>query len=164
MNKSEMKSVMESIEKKLQGQKHYTCMAHGNTLAWDVLDEIYKSGQTKFVFNGVHYDITFNPSHTTHGNRSTTSEYVVTRYSAKTMFDADELLAKKEITVRHFHGGKVPMEKMGMQDQPYDFVSQGILMEIINQIYLNSKYNIMIQRHDTGDVTIWVDEKRFNQR
>ena len=164
MNKSEMKSVMESIEKKLQGQKSVSYMGHSNKAAWRVLQEMWDNNQRQFVFNGVHYNFTYNPSHETHGNRSTTANFTVSRYSKKEMFNADEVLARKEIEVRHFHGGITKeLEQLGL-DKPISILDNGSILDVVGTIYDNTELNIMIQRHDTGDVTIWTDNKNFRQR
>jgi hypothetical protein len=159
MDKSEMLSVMERIEKKLSGQKSVSYMEYNSKAAWRVLQELWDDSQRQFMFNGVHYNFTYNPSHTTHGNRSTTPDFTVTKYGKKEMFNADLVLAKKEITVRHFHGG-------GMEGylHPIEIKDDGSILDVVGALYESTSYNIMIQRHGTGDVTIWVDDKNFRQR
>ena len=164
MNKSEMKSVMESIEKKLKGQKSFSCMAYSNKPAWDVLDELYQGGHESFDFNGVRYVLKYNPSVGTIGNRTSTPEYVVKRQTSKSIFDADQVLAHKEITVRDWMGGDSRVEKCGLVSNKLPLESNKDITSVVTVILTNTDYNVMVQRHDTGDATIWIDNKRFGQR
>ena len=168
MNKSDMKSAMESINKKLQNQKNVSYMAHDNKLVWGVLEEMWRDDKRQYMFNGVHYNFTYNPSHTTHGNRSTTPDFTVSRYSKKEMLDADEILAKKEIQVLDFRGGTERLKETLLMENDGKYIfpleDNKSITTIVGIILLNTNYNILIQHHDTGDVTIFIDNYRFQQR
>ena len=162
MNKSEMKSVFETIEKKLQGEKTYSFMEHTNIPAWRVFEEMKKHNNRQYVFNGVTYTFEYVPSHTTMGNRSTTAEFVVTRSTAKEVFDADQMLSIKEVEIRDWMGGDKRIGELDYNSKQKYLINE--LMMIVNHIYDNTSYSIMIDRHNTGDVTVWIDDKRFKQR
>ena len=159
MNKSETKDVMERIEKKLKGQKSVCYMEHQNKPAWDVLNELYSSGHGLFEFNLKRYEISYHPSKPSAGNTSTTPAFEVKLYKPETIFDVDAVLAKKEITVRSFHGGV----QEGYEN-PIQLINNDTVIGVVEDIYEDTDLNIMIQRHDTGDVTIWTDTKRFTTR
>jgi len=163
LNKSEVKMVMEQIEKKLQGQKAMTVLEYSNKPAWSVLRELWNDGRKQFIFNDATYRIQFNPSHTTIGNRSSCDEFLVSRFTKKETFDVDELMSKKEIRVRDWTGADAA-KKCGLVSDVLPFESIKDVTIIVTIIMTNTDLNVMIQRHDTGDVTIWVDNKRFTQR
>lgn len=159
-----MKSVMESIEKKLKGQKTFSAMEHSNVPAWNVLKELYDGGHESIDFNGVRYVLSFHPSTTDHlSHRSTTPEFQVKRQTTKSIFDVDQVLAHKEIEVRDWMGGD-PAKKCGLVSNKLPLESMKDITSVVMVILTNTKYNVMVQRHDTGDATIWVDDKRFTQR
>lgn len=163
LNKSEVKMVMEQIEKKLQSQRAMTVLEYQNKPAWNVLREMWNDGRKQFIFNNATYRIQFNPSHTTIANRSSCDEFTVSRFTAKETFDVDELMSKREIHVRDWTGGDAA-KKCGLSDNTFEYDEMDKLISVIRVIMTNTDLNIMIQRHDTGDVTIWVDDKRFTQR
>jgi hypothetical protein len=168
MDKSDMKYAFEFIEKKLKGQKNVTIMAHQNKRVWGVLTELFDSGKDMYVFNEERYHIKYNPSTPTLGNRSTTPEFVVKKVTKTSTFDADEAFAKQEITIRDWMGGidSEKVKEIPLGENP--FVAEGDIedevAEMVRVILINTNYNVMVQRQDTGDVTIWIDDKRFQQR
>lgn len=154
-----MKSVMESIEEKLKTKKIFTCMEYNNISAWRVLSGMYDKGHRSYEFNGVRYDIEYSPTHPTIGNRSSTPEFEVRKQTAETIFNADDVLAKNEINIAHFHGG----QPNGFEE-PIPLESVDDILNIVKHFYEKTNLNIMIHRQSTGDVTIWLDDKRFSQR
>jgi hypothetical protein len=163
LNKSEVKMVMEQIEKKLQGQKSITIMEHDNKPAWNVLRELWNDKRKQFVWNNCTYNMQYNPAHETIGNRSSTPEFSISKFTKKETFDVDELMSKKEIRVRDWTGADAA-KMCGLVTDVVPLESLKDVTSIVTIIMTNTNLNVMIQRHDTGDVTIWVDNKRFTQR
>ena len=160
MDKSEMKSVMEKIEKKLKGKATATFMEHTQKYMWKVLQKIFADGHRQYEFNGVRYNLDYVPSLATPTSVATFPEFRVSRFSKHDLFNADTVLAKKEITVRGW--ACAPMEGY---ENPIQLIDDDQLFAVVRELYNNNpQYNLMIQRHDTGDVTIWTDTKRFTQR
>ncbi len=168
LDKSEVKYAMEKIAKKLQGQKSMTIREHENKAAWNVLRELLNDKKKQFVWNDITYNLEYHPSTSTIENRSSTYEFTVTKHSAKEVYDLDVLLAKKEIKVVDWRGGTERLDGLGLdkRDGKYVYLNDDVVLnQIIEAIINNSAYNIMILRHDdTGDVTVAIDNHRFQQR
>jgi len=169
MNKSEMKSVFEGVEKKLKSNKTTSFMAHDNKPAWSVFNEMWENGQRRYTFNETEYRFVYHPSHPTIGNRSSTAEFEVVRSTKKELLDADAILAKKEIRVVDYRGGNTKrLEETLLMNKDGEYVfpleDNKSINTIVGIILQNTKYNIMISHHDTGDVTIAIDNYRFQQR
>jgi len=163
LNKSEVKMVMDRIEKKLQSQKSMTIIEENNP-AWNVLRELWNDNRKQFVWNNSTYNMQYHPSVTDSlSNRSSTPEFTICRYTKKETFDVDELMSKKEIRVRDWTGADAA-KMCGLVSDTIPYESLKDVTSIVTVIMTNTDLNVMIQRHDTGDVTIWVDNKRFTQR
>jgi hypothetical protein len=167
MNKSEVLTTMKHIEKKLKNNLTVSFMEHTNVTPFRVLYEMWIEDKRQFLYEGVQYNFVYNPFHTTHGNRSTTPEFEVKRYSKKEMYDVDELLKNKEIEVRDWMGGTNRIDQCGLDKlndeykYPYEKM---VLNQILEAIMDNTNYSVMIDRYGTGDVVVWIDDKRFKQR
>jgi hypothetical protein len=168
MNRSNLKYTCEKIELQLNKPKVEVIgfMRHQNKIEYDVLEEIWKD-QDHFTYKGIKYTIKFKPSIQTIGNRFSTAEFEVTKYKKKEKhtLDVDEILSNNVITVADWLGGTERISKFlpidGQTEYEYD---RETLSDIIDLILDTTDYNIMIQRHDSGDITVFIDHKRFTQR
>lgn len=163
LNKENLKEFCEFIQKELKEKKVVSFSDwHSKPYAakTPIVAALYKKART-FTFNSQEYLITFSAATSGMGGQSQGSpdDYTITKFNESDSLDVDELLSKREITIRHFHGG---VAKDFEEPIPLDNVDD--ILRIVKYYYEETKLNVMVHRQSTGDVTVWLDDKRFTQR
>lgn len=164
MNKSEIKNAFEVIERNLKTRRSSVFFDNGDTI-YKTLKEIHNTYGTIYEYNSNKYEITFNRSGGIDETYSSDS-FVVRHYLPKQIeiFNVDELLLQKEINVRSWMGNGNDIKACGIETTAFSYNDNQSIVNIVSTILDKSKFNVMIQRHESGDVTIWIDTKRFTQR
>ena len=173
MNKSEIKEFCEFVEKKLKNAKGIS-FDEWSSSPFDKLTPVTKyfySNGRKFTYNDQEYIISFTPARSGRGgmDEGSPDSYEVQKLTKQNSFNVNDLLARKEITIRDWMGGESRIDDCSLTringEYRYAFKeNDAVLPQIIESIMKNTTYNIMIQRHDIGDITVWIDDKRFTQR
>jgi hypothetical protein len=163
LSKQEIKEFCEFVEKKLKSNDYVSFSgwhSEPNRKMTPIAAAFYAKART-FTFNDHEYIIEHSSATSGRGgmDEGSPETYTVKILSKSNRLDVDDLLSKKEVVVRHFHGGEVKDF-----ERPFPLNSVQSVLNVVEDLYDNTDYNIMVYRQKTGDVTVWVDEGRFTQR
>jgi hypothetical protein len=163
LSKHEIKNFCEFVEKQLK-KKDVVAFSGWHTEPFGRMTStaagLYARART-YTFNEREYIISYSAARKCRGgmDEGSPETYTIKRLSKSLRLDVDNLLSSTEINVRHFHGGQPkgfeePIPLNGVYD----------VLRVVRHFYEKTDLNIMIHRQSTGDVIVWVDEKRFQQR
>lgn len=154
------------VEKKQKNEK-VTSFSQWHSKPYDehtpTVQFIYEKGK-RFVYNEQEYQIEWHPARAGRGGQDEGSPetFNVSMVTKANLFDADSYLNKKVCRVADYRGGDARVKKVGYEvDTEYPIED---MLEIVSKCF-DAGFNVMVQRQaTTGDVTVWIDNHRFQQR
>lgn len=168
VNKTQLKEFFNKVETHLKSNKNVYFSGWGSTSGFtdEDLETIQKIAEKNdsFTYNGNTYLIKFSRHTSGRGgmDEGTPDEWTVTLKKDETTFDADNFFAQKTFKIRDWLTGDERIKKMGYDtetDYPIDD-----LWEVSCEIFDGFGLNTMQYRLESGDVILFIDDKRFTQR
>lgn len=124
---------------------------------------IYENNK-RFVYNEQEYQIEWHPARAGRGGQDEGSPetFNISMVTKANLFDADSYLNKKVCRVADYRGGAERVKKIGYEvDIEYPIED---MLKIVGKCY-ETGFNVMILRQaTTGDVIIYIDNHKFQQR